>query len=154
MLIFVQVWWTIDKNLVSILSIGSGRTNESNGINKKEAWSVWRKEVLKTSGSKVYQKLMSSETPHQKQDHQKLNTSKVMKILRRWRSSEAERIVASKVVQRIQSRLSLKKTWRMKQRLVQMDLKSLDAYSLEKVEKGQLYEVYNHYLHYSILCLQ
>ena len=27
-----------------------------------------------------------------------------------------------------------------------MDLKALNAYSLENVEKGQLYEVYNHYL--------
>jgi len=35
-----------------------------------------------------------------------------------------------------------------------MDMKALDAYSLENVEKGQLYEVYNHYLHYSDLCLQ
>jgi len=26
----------------------------------------------------------------------------------------------------------------------------LDAYSLENVEKGQLYEVYNHYLHSSV----
>jgi len=31
-----------------------------------------------------------------------------------------------------------------------MDLKALDAFSLERVEKGQLYEVYNHYLHYSV----
>ena len=31
-----------------------------------------------------------------------------------------------------------------------MDLKALDAYSLESVEKGHLYEVYNHYLHYSV----
>jgi len=38
----------------------------------------------------------------------------------------------------------------MKQRLIQKDLKALDAYSLESVEKGQLYEVYNHYLHYSV----
>jgi len=30
-----------------------------------------------------------------------------------------------------------------------MDLKALDAYSVESVEKGHLYEVYNHYLHYS-----
>jgi len=37
MLIFVQVCRTIDKNLVSLRSIGSDRTNESNGINKKEA---------------------------------------------------------------------------------------------------------------------
>jgi hypothetical protein len=35
MLIFVQVYKTIDKNLVSLL--GSGRTKESYGINKKEA---------------------------------------------------------------------------------------------------------------------
>jgi len=30
-----------------------------------------------------------------------------------------------------------------------MDLKALDA-SLESVEKGHLYEVYNHYLHYFV----
>jgi len=42
----------------------------------------------------------------------------------------------------------------MKQRPFQMDLKSLDAYSLKRVEKGQLYELYNHYLHYSVLSLQ
>jgi len=35
MLIFVQVYKTIDENLVSLL--GSRITNESNGINKKEA---------------------------------------------------------------------------------------------------------------------
>jgi len=38
----------------------------------------------------------------------------------------------------------------MKRRLFQMDLKALDAYSLESVEKGHLYELYNHYLHYSV----
>ena len=31
-----------------------------------------------------------------------------------------------------------------------MDLKALDAFSLESVDKVQLYEVYNHYLHYSV----
>jgi len=31
----------------------------------------------------------------------------------------------------------------MKQQLIQKNLKELDAYSLENVEKGQLYEVYN-----------
>jgi len=31
-------------------SIGFERTNKSNGINKKEAWSIWIKEVLKASG--------------------------------------------------------------------------------------------------------
>jgi len=35
-----------------------------------------------------------------------------------------------------------------------MDLKVLDAFTLERVDKAQLYEVYNHYLHYSVLCLQ
>jgi len=50
----------------------------------------------------------------------------------------------------IESRLSLQKIGRIKQRLFQMDLKALDAYSVESVEKGHLYGVYNHYLHYSI----
>jgi len=31
-----------------------------------------------------------------------------------------------------------------------MDLKALEAYSVESVEKGHLYEVYNHYLLYSV----
>jgi hypothetical protein len=45
MLIFVKVCRTIDKNLnVFISSIGSGRTNESNGVNKKEAY-VARKSI-------------------------------------------------------------------------------------------------------------
>jgi len=39
----------------------------------------------------------------------------------------------------------------MKQQAIQIDLKSLDAYSLKIVEKGQLYELYNHY---SVLSLQ
>ena len=31
-----------------------------------------------------------------------------------------------------------------------MNLKALDAYSVESVEKGHLYEVYNQYLHNSV----
>jgi len=50
----------------------------------------------------------------------------------------------------IESHLSLQKIGRIKQRLFQMDLKALVAYSVESVEKGHLYEVYNHYLHYSV----
>jgi len=42
----------------------------------------------------------------------------------------------------------------VKQRLIQKDLKALDAGFLDSVEIGQLYEVYNHYLHYSVLSLQ
>jgi len=41
---------------------------------------------------------------------------------------------------KIKSRLSLQKIGRIKQRLFQMDLKALDAYSVESVEKGLLYE--------------
>jgi len=38
----------------------------------------------------------------------------------------------------------------MKQRLIQINLKALDACSLKSVDKVQLYEVYDHYLHYSV----
>ena len=31
-----------------------------------------------------------------------------------------------------------------------MNLKALDVYSVENVEKGLLYKVYNHYLHYHV----
>ena len=41
MLIFVQVYKTIDKNLISLFDFG--RTKESKGTNKKEAWSIWWK---------------------------------------------------------------------------------------------------------------
>jgi len=44
----------------------------------------------------------------------------------------------------------LQKTEKVKQRLFCKDLKALDACSLKSVDKVQLYEVYNHYLHYSI----
>jgi len=54
----------------------------------------------------------------------------------------------------IESRLSLQKIGRIKQWLFQMDLKALDVYSVESVEKGHLYEVYNHYLHYSVFVVQ
>jgi len=54
----------------------------------------------------------------------------------------------------IYSRLALQKTERTKQQLIQMDLKALDAFTLERVDKGHLYELYNYYLHYSVLSLQ
>jgi hypothetical protein len=55
---------------------------------------------------------------------------------------------------RFKSSLVLQKTRRVKQRLIQKDLKALDVGFLKSVEKGQLYELYNHYLHYSVLSLQ
>jgi len=45
--------------------------------------------------------LTSSKAPHQKQDHQKQFSSEDLKIIRRCRSSEAERIEASKAVQMV-----------------------------------------------------
>ena len=68
------------------------------------------------------------------EDHQKMED---------WRTSTVVQMM-------IESRLSLQKIARIKQRLFQMDLKALNAYSVESVEKGHLYEVYNHYLHYSV----
>jgi len=90
--------------------------------------------ISKITKGKFHQKICRSSGAA---DHQKLKELKLQKA-----------------VQRIQSRLSLQKTRRMKQRPIQMDLKSLDAYSLKRVEKEQLYELYNHYLHYSVLYLQ
>jgi len=105
------------------------------------------KEVLKTSAHEV---LMSSEAPHQKQI-----SLEVLKIIRRAEDHQKlKELKLQKAVQRIQSRLSLQQTRRMKQQPIQLDLKSLDAYSLERVKKRQLYEVYNHYLHNSVLSLQ
>jgi len=99
--------------------------------------------VLKLTSSEAlsseagHQKLMSSEAY---EDHQEL------KIIRSWKAEELQNVVLMK----IKSRLSLQKIGRIKQRLFQMNLKALDAYSIESVEKGLLYEVYNHYLHYSV----
>ena len=82
---------------------------------------------MKASAPEV---LTSTEAPHQK--HISLEAHFI-------RSSEdhhkLKELKLQKAVQRIQSRLSLQKTRRMKQQLIQMDLKSLDAYSLERVEK-------------------
>jgi len=80
MLIFVQVCRTIDKKLVSLSKHRNWKTNESNGINKKEAWSseekkFWRQEVQK--------KLTSLET---------LSSSEASSL-------EAERLKISNVVQ-------------------------------------------------------
>jgi len=55
--------------------------------------SIWRNEVLKTRGSEDHQKLTSSEAIYQK-----LTSSEVLKIIRSWRSSEAERLKATKLL--------------------------------------------------------
>jgi len=51
------------------------------------------------------------------------------------------------------SHLSLQKNRSVKQRLIQRNLKALDARSLKNVGKRTIVELYNHYLHYSTLCL-
>jgi len=67
MLIFVQVCRTIDKHLsVFKSSIGSGRTNENNGIYKKEP-SIARKHLKKACLKR------RGFEDHQKQSHQKLS---------------------------------------------------------------------------------
>ena len=45
---------------------------------------------------------------------------------------------------------ALQKTKRVLQRPLWENLKALDACSIKCVDKGQLYELYNHYLHYSV----
>jgi len=90
-----------------------------------------KKEVLKTSGSEGADVIRSTSTEAVHQKLEDRRTSNVVQMM-------------------VESRLSLQKIGRIKQRLFQMDLKILDAYSVESVEKGHLYEVYNHYLHYSI----
>jgi len=58
-----------------------------------EEKSIWRQSTPEV--------LTSLEAPHQKQDHQKQFSSEDLKIIRSWKSSEAERIEASKAVQMI-----------------------------------------------------
>jgi len=64
--------------------MGSERTNESNRINKKEAWSIWRKEVLKTRGPEEADVIRSTLLKSWSQE------ADVIRSI--WRSSEAERL--------------------------------------------------------------
>jgi len=94
MLIFVQVYRTIDKNLRSLL--GFGRTKESKGIKQKGSLKRLKrtapevKVLLKSSAPEV---MTSSEASSSEASHQKL------KITRSCSSSEDARLKASKVVQ-------------------------------------------------------
>jgi len=69
---------------VSTYSLGTGRTNESNGINKKEALCIWSQVLLKSSASEVMtsSEASSSEAPHQKQNHQKMKESKLQRLFK------------------------------------------------------------------------
>ena len=101
-----------------------------------------RKELMKKSGPEadvIRSTLLRSKTPE----------ADVIRSI--WRSSGAERLKNFKCCSNeVWSCLSLQKIGRIKQRLSRMDLKALDTYSVESVEKGHFYEGYNHYLHYSV----
>jgi len=98
----------------------------------------WRQKAQKKLTSS--EALSSSEASSPEADV--IRSSKEHQKLKDWSFSNVVQMM-------ILSRLSSEKTRNMKQWIVQKDLKALDAYSLESVEKGHLYEVYNHYLHYS-----
>jgi len=73
--------------------------------------------------------------------HLKTSAPEVKVLLKWWRvirstSSEAKSLEAG-VHQK------------MRDLKLQMDLKALDACSLKSVDKVQVYEVYNHYIHYT-----
>jgi hypothetical protein len=127
MLIFVQVCRTIDKNSsVFISSIGSGRTNESNGIYKKRAYvareslkKIASEDIRSSSPEAVYQKL-SSEAVYQK-----------------LTSSEAEDWKLQLVKCCYSECYDCRRNGSLKQRLIKRNLKAFDAYPLNSAGKGQ-----------------
>jgi len=75
MVIFVQVYRTIDKVLISYKVL-----KEQKRAKESTTWSIWREVLLKLSAPEVMtsSKASSSEASHHKQYHQKL------KFIRRW----------------------------------------------------------------------
>ena len=89
---------------------------------------------------------------HQKPVHQKhLIRSK---ITRSWSSSGAEELKASKAGISFNHAKELLKTERSVTTALRWNLKALNAYSIKSVEKGKMYELYNHLLHYFGRALQ
>jgi hypothetical protein len=86
----------------------------------------------------------SSEASSSEASHQKL------KITRSWSSSGDARLKASRDVQWIQTRLSIAEDWKCKVTIILKGFKGIGCKSSKSVDKVQLYEVYNHYLHYSV----
>ena len=90
--------------------------------------SIWRKEVLKTRGSEDNQKLTSSI----------LRSWRLPEadVIRSWRSSEAERLEALIFVKScFNHAYHCRRNRSLKQRLIQRNLKSLDAYPWRTLEK-------------------
>ena len=106
----------------------------------KKKWEQWNQQEgilkhLKKRGSE--DKRFWRSWRHQK--HLFRSWSPEVDVIRTiWRSSEAGRLKNFKML--FKSHMSLQKIRRIKQRLFQMDLKAFDAYSVESVEKGLLYE--------------
>jgi len=101
--------------------------------------SIWRKEVLKTRGFEE-KKLSLSEAPSSEVVHQKLTSSEVLKIIRSWRSSKAERLEILEFVKSCYSHAYVRRrNGSLEQWLFQRNLKALDAYPLKSAEKGQYY---------------
>jgi uncharacterized protein YktA (UPF0223 family) len=102
--------------------------------------------------------MTSSETSSSEASHQKLN------ITRSCSSSGDAKLKASRAVQWIQNHLSIAEDWKCKATVILNGFESIGCLSSKSVDKVQLYEVYNHYLHYSVfvsatrqekqLCLQ
>ena len=117
--------------------------------NKREQRNQWKASLKRLKRTAPEVKVLLKWWRHQKQVHQK-------HLIRSWRSPEA--VVHQKMQDLKLQRLfhgfniikALQKTEKMKQRLIQMHLKALYACSLKSVDKVQLYEVYNHYLHNSV----
>ena len=89
MLIFVQVYRTINKKFVSTWSLGTGRTNESNRINKvNEAECIWRLVLLKSKCS--WSDDVSSETNSSEarspdaEVHQKMRDLKLQRLFKEF----------------------------------------------------------------------
>jgi len=123
-------------NYICLCCIGKRGVTHRLWKNKWEKWNQQEGSLkrLKTSAPEV---LTSSEAPHQKHI-----SSEVMKMIKSWRSSEAERIKALKrLFKGFKSRLSLQKTRRMKQREIQMDLKSFNAYSWKRIKKRTIVRI-------------
>lgn len=98
--------------------------------------------MMTSSEAEVHQKQV-----HQKQPHQKL------KITRSCSLSEDARLKVSKDVQWIRSRLSIAEDWKCVATVILKGFEGIGCLSSKSVDKVQLYEVYNHYLHYYAVSL-
>ena len=68
-----------------------------------------------------------------------------MHVILSWKTEELQNVVQMKINTTV-----IAGDWENKTTAISNGFEGLDAYSVESVEKGLLYEVYNHYLHYSI----